>query len=67
MYSGSGLSMYVYCMVCYCIIAAPYVRCLAMSFHIVTLLMTIQNAQMDYELSLLPKVFPLVHNSRKSL
>ncbi len=43
-YSGGGSSMYVYCMVCYCVIAAPYVRSVVVTIHTVTLLITIQNA-----------------------
>ncbi len=43
-YSGGGPSMYLYCVVCYCVIAAPYVRSVV-SLHIVTLLMMIRNAQ----------------------
>ncbi len=37
--------MYIYCMVCYHEIAAPYVRSVVLSLHTVTILMTIQNAQ----------------------
>ncbi len=36
--------MYVYCVVCYCVIVAPYVRSVVMSFHIVTHLIMIWNA-----------------------
>ncbi len=41
-YSGGGPSTYVYCMVSYHLIAAPYVRTVVMSLHIITLLMTIR-------------------------
>ncbi len=44
-YSGGGPSTYIYCMVCYQVIAAPYVRSAVMSLHTVALLMSIQNAQ----------------------
>ncbi len=36
--------MYIYCVVCYRVIAAPYVRSV-LSLHTVTLLMMIRNAQ----------------------
>ncbi len=41
-YSRGGPSMYIYCVVCYRVIAAPYIRVL---LHTVTLLLTIQNTQ----------------------
>ncbi len=44
-YSRGGSSTYVYCMVCYHVMAAPYVINIAVSFHTVTLLMTIRNTQ----------------------
>ncbi len=44
-YSEGGPYTYVYCMVCHCVIAAPYVRNVVVSLHIITLLMTIWNAQ----------------------
>ncbi len=44
-YSGSDPSMYIYCLVCYRVTAAPYVRKIVVSLHTVTLLMTICNAQ----------------------
>ncbi len=50
--------MYVYCVVCYRVIAAPYVRSVVISLHIVTLLMMIRNAQwtMSSHYSLQPEV-----------
>ncbi len=36
--------MYVYCVVCYHVIVAPYVRSVVLSLHIVTLLMMIRKA-----------------------
>ncbi len=44
-YSGGGPSTFVYCVICYCVIAAPYVRSVVMSLHTVILLMTIRNVQ----------------------
>ncbi len=35
--------MYVYCTVCYLVIADAYVRSAAVALHIITLLMTIWN------------------------
>ncbi len=32
-YSEDGPSTYVYCMVCYCVIAAPYITSVIMSLH----------------------------------
>ncbi len=48
-----GPSTYVYCVICYHVIAAPYVRNVVVSLH------TDDDLEhpMDYELSLLPKVF----------
>ncbi len=43
-YSGV-VPLHVYCVVCYRVIAAPYVRSVIMFLHTVTLLMTIRNAQ----------------------
>ncbi len=43
-YSGGDPFMYVYCMVCYCVIAAPCVRSVV-TLHTITPLMTIGNAQ----------------------
>ncbi len=48
--------MYIYCVVCYCVIAAPYARSVVVSLHTVTLLM-IRNTQWTVS-SLLPKDFP---------
>ncbi len=44
-YSRGSPFMYIYCMVCYCVIAAPYVRSIVVSLHTVTLLMMSSNAQ----------------------
>ncbi len=44
-YIRGGPSMYVYCMVCYYVTAAPYVRNVVMSLHIITLWMMIRNTQ----------------------
>ncbi len=57
-YSGDGPSRYVYCVVCYRVIAAPYVRSVG---HVFTYLYTLDDDSehpMDYETSLLPTVFP---------
>ncbi len=57
-YSGGGPSTYVYCVVCYYVIAAPYVRSVGDVF---AYLYTLDDASelWDYETSLLPKVFAL--------
>ncbi len=48
--------MYIYCVVCYRVIAAPYyVRSVVVSLHIVKLLMMIVEPPMDEKFSLLPK------------
>ncbi len=55
-YRGGGPSMYVYCVVCYCVIVAPYVKSVS---HIFVYLYTLEDnseCPMDYEISLLPKV-----------
>ncbi len=44
-WSEGGAYMYIYCVVCHHVIAAPYVRRVGVSLHTVTLLMTIQNVQ----------------------
>ncbi len=44
-HSGGGPSVYVYCVVCYCVIAVPYVSGVVVSLHTITLLMTSQNTQ----------------------
>ncbi len=63
-YSGGGPSMYVYCVVCYRLIVAPYVRSVG---HVNEYLYTIDDDSkhhMDYETSLLPKVFLLLPNEK---
>ncbi len=50
--------MYIYCMVCYCVKAAPHVS-VVVSLHTITLLMMNENAQWTVKLSLLHEVFPL--------
>ncbi len=37
--------MYIYRVICYCVIAPPHVRSVVMSLHTVTLLTMIQNIQ----------------------
>ncbi len=47
-YSGGGPATYVYCVVCYCVIAAPYVRSVG---HVFTYLYTLDDDSehpMDY-------------------
>ncbi len=58
--SGDGPSTYVYCVVCYRVIAAPYVRSVGCVFAYSYTLDDDSERPMDYETSLLPKVFPLV-------
>ncbi len=56
-YSGGGPSMYIYCVVCYPVIVASYVRSVG---HVFAYLYTLDdNSQrpMDYETSLLPNLF----------
>ncbi len=58
-YSGGDPSIYVYCVVCYHVIVAPYVRSVG---HIFAYLYTLDDDSkrpMDYETSLLPNVFPV--------
>ncbi len=58
-YSGGGPSTYVYCVVCYRVIVAPYVKSVD---HIFAYLYTLDDnseCAMNYETSLLPKMFPL--------
>ncbi len=43
-YSGGAPSMYIYSVVCYCVIETPYVI-VVMSLHIITVLMMIHNSQ----------------------
>ncbi len=50
--------MHIYCVVCYRVIAAPYVRSVVMSLNPVILLMTIPNAQWTMSSFLLLNVFP---------
>ncbi len=53
--------MYVYCVVCYHVIVAPYVRSVG---HVYAYLYTLDDdseCPMDYEISLLPKVFLYNH------
>ncbi len=60
-YSGGGPSTYVYCVVCYHVIVAPYVRSVG---HVFAYLYTLDDDSehpMYYETSLLPNVFPLHH------
>ncbi len=45
--------MYVYCMVCYCVIAAPICKKCCLSLHTITLDGNLE-CPMDYELSVLP-------------
>ncbi len=59
-------STYVYCVVCYRVIVAPYVRSVG---HVYANLYTLDNDSerpMDYETSLLPKVFPLHNNTHNT-
>ncbi len=56
-YSGGGPSTYVYCVVCYRVIVAPYVRRVALVFAYLYILDDDSERPMDYETSLLPKVF----------
>ncbi len=56
-YSGGGPSMYIYCVVSYCVTVAPYVRSVG---HVFAYLYTFNDDSertMDYETSLLPKFF----------
>ncbi len=58
-YSGGSPFTYVYCVVCYCVIAAPYVRSVGRVFKYIYTLDDDLERPMDHETSLLPKVFPL--------
>ncbi len=51
--------MSVYCVVCYRVIVAPYVRSVSHVFGYLYTLDDDSERPMDYETSLLPKVFPL--------
>ncbi len=57
-YSGGGPSTYVYCVVCYRMIVAPYVRSVGHVFAYLYTLYDDSECPMDYETSLLPKAFP---------
>ncbi len=52
--------MYVYCVVCYRVIVAPYVRSVGHVFAYPYTLDDDSERLMDCETSLLPKVFPLI-------
>ncbi len=65
-YSVGGPSKYVYCDVCYHVIAAPYVRSVS---HVIAYLYTLDDdweRPMDYETSLLPNSFPFCWITIKS-
>ncbi len=57
MYSGVGPSTYVYCVVCYCVIVALYVRSVGHVFAYLYTLDDNSECPVDYETSLLSKVF----------
>ncbi len=57
-YSGGGSSTYVYCVVCYHVIVVPYVRSVGHVFAYLYTLDDDSECPMDYETSLLPKIFP---------
>ncbi len=57
-YSGGGPTTYVYCVVCYRVIVAPYVTSVGHVFAYLYTLDDDSKRPMDYETSLLPKVFP---------
>ncbi len=50
--------MYAYCVVSYCVMVAPYVRSVDHLFAYLYTLDDDSERPMDYETSLLPKVFP---------
>ncbi len=58
LHSGGGPSTYVYCVVCYRVIVAPYVRSVGHVFAYLYTLDDNSERPMDYETSLLPNVFP---------
>ncbi len=61
--SGGGPSTYVYCVVCYRVIVVPYVRSVG---HVFAYLYTLDDDSewpMDYETSLLAKLFPLMRST----
>ncbi len=57
--SGGGPSTYVYSLICYCVIVAPYVRSVGHVFAYLYTLDDDSERPMDYETSLLPKVLTL--------
>ncbi len=57
-YSGGGPSMYAYCVVCYSVIVAPYIRSVGHVFAYLYTLDDDSECPVYYETSLLPKVFP---------
>ncbi len=57
-YSGSGPSKCVYCVVCYRVITPPYVKSVVHVFAYLYILDDDSEHPMDYETSLLPNVFP---------
>ncbi len=59
-YHGGGPSMYIYCVVCYRVIVATYVRSVGHVFAYLYTLDDDSERHMDYETSLLPKVFALL-------
>ncbi len=61
-YSGGGPSTYVYCVVCYHLMVAPYVRSVGHVFAYLYTLDDDSERPMDYETSLLPKVFPVPYH-----
>ncbi len=64
-YSGGGPSTYVYCVVCYHVIVAPYERSVGHVFAYLYTLDDDSERPMDYETSLLPKGFPLNQTTTK--
>ncbi len=59
-YRGGGPSTYVYCVVCYRVIVAPYIRSVGHVFAYLYILDDNSESPMDYETSLLSNVFPYV-------
>ncbi len=59
-YSGGAPSTYIYCMVCYRVIAAPYVRSVVVSLRVQLHSWWRFRMPIDYELFLLPKFFFLI-------
>ncbi len=58
-YSGGDPSKCVYCVVCYRVIVAPYIRSIGHVFAYLYTLDDDSERPMDYETSLLPKAFPM--------